>query len=79
MASPPRERDAALIANGLKLMLVAGAIVVIAVVVAISMEGTPAGIAVAVAALASVPLMAGVGMWVTGVVSRRSRAGKPFA
>jgi hypothetical protein len=60
-------------------MLIGAVLVAVGLAVAIPMEGTPAGIGVAISALGAVPLMAGLGMWLAGVVERRSRAGKPFA
>jgi hypothetical protein len=75
----PRERDAAMIANGLRLMLVGAVLIVVGLVLAVALDRTPAGIGVAIALLGSVPAVGGLGLWLSGLVSRRSRAGKPFA
>jgi hypothetical protein len=79
MASPPRERDAALIANGTRLLVIGLIAIVIGVVLALALDRTPAGIGLAIAGLGCVPFFGGLGMLVSGIVSRRSRAGKPFA
>jgi hypothetical protein len=79
MASPPRERDAALSSNGLRLIAVGAVMIVIGLALAIPFDRTPGGIGVAIAALGAVPFFAGLGMWLSALVSRRARSGKPFA
>jgi hypothetical protein len=79
MASPPRERDAALSANGLRLIAVGAVMIVIGLALALALDKTPAGIGLAIAGLGAVPFFGGVGMWLSALVSRRARAGKPFA
>ena len=51
----------------------------IGIVLLLALDGTAAGIGIALASLATVPTLAGLGMWLSGFVSRRARAGKPFA
>lgn len=79
MASPPRQRDAAMVANGVKLMLLGGILIAIGLLITIPLEGTPAGIGLAIAGLGSVPAAGGLGLWLAGLISRRARSGKPFA
>jgi hypothetical protein len=79
MASPPPARDAALIANGARLLLVGAVLAAIGIALMIPLEGTAAGIGVALASLGVVPTLAGVGMLLSGLVSRRARSGRPFA
>jgi hypothetical protein len=79
MATPPRERDAAMIANGVRLIAVGLVLIVIGVALAIALDRTPAGIGVAIAALGAVPFFGGLGLALSGFASRRARAGKPYA
>jgi hypothetical protein len=79
MASPPRERETAMIANGSRLLLIGGIVAAIGIVLMLLLDGYPAGIGVTLASLATVPTLAGLGLFVSGHVSRRARAGKPFA
>jgi hypothetical protein len=79
MASPPRERDAAMVANGVRLLVVGLIMIAAGVALALALDRTPAGIGMAIAGLGCVPAAAGVGLLLSGLVSRRSRAGKPFA
>ena len=75
----PAERDANMLATGSKLLLLGGVLAAIGIVLMIVFDGTAAGIGVAIASLACVPTLAGLGLWLSGFVSRRARAGKPFA
>jgi hypothetical protein len=79
MATPPRERDAALMANGGRLLAVGAVLIVIGLALAIALDRTPAGIGVAIAALGSVPAVGGLGMLLSGLASKRARADKPYA
>ena len=79
MATPGPERDKALMANGSKLLLIGGVLFAVGLVLMLALDGTAAGIGVALASLAVVPTLAGVGMAGSSLVSRRARAGKPFA
>lgn len=79
MASAPRQRDAAMLSNGTKLLLIGAVMAVVGLALSVPLDGTASGIGVAIAALGSVPLAAGLGLLVAGLVSRRARSGKPFA
>jgi hypothetical protein len=79
MASAPRDRDAAMIANGTKLLVLGLVLIVVGLAITIPLEGTPAGIGLAVAGLGCVPFLGGLGLLLSGLVARRARAGKPFA
>jgi hypothetical protein len=77
--TPPPQRDRKLLALGIRLLLLAAVLLVIGIAIVIPTEGTAAGIGVALMSLASVPGVAGIALVGTSVVSRWSRAGKPFA
>jgi hypothetical protein len=79
MATPPGERDAALIANGARLLLVGAVLAAIGIALMLALDGTAAGIGVAFASLGVVPTLAGLGLCVSGLISRRARSGRPFA
>ena len=79
MASPPRERDAAQLANGAKLMLIGVVMAAIGFALLLFTNGTADGIGMAIAFLGSVPFFGGLGLGLAGFISRRSREGKPFA
>jgi hypothetical protein len=79
MGSPPRDRDAGLIRNGTRLLVVGLVMIVVGLALTIPLESTPAGIGLAIASLGSVPFVGGLGLLLSGLVARRSRAGKPFA
>ena len=66
-------------ASGAKLLAIGAVLIVIGFVIAIPLEGTPAGIGWAVIGLGSVPALAGIALMASSFVSRWSRAGKPFA
>jgi uncharacterized membrane protein HdeD (DUF308 family) len=76
-AVPPPERDRKLSATGTWLLIVG--LVIVALAVVLLLAGTSAGIAAAIGFLGALPLIAGLVLIVSSVVSRRSRAGKPFA
>jgi hypothetical protein len=79
MATPPAQRDKDLMRNGSRLLLLGLVLAIIGMALAIPLDGLAAGIGVAIAAFACIPTVAGVGLFFSGVVSRRARAGKPFA
>jgi hypothetical protein len=68
-----------MITNGARLLLLGGILAAIGIALMIPLEGTASGIGIAIASLATVPTVAGLGLWLSGIVARRSRAGKPFA
>jgi hypothetical protein len=76
--TPPAERDDKMVANGLRLLLLGGILAVPGIILMVLLDNTAAGIGIAIASLATVPT-AGLALWISGLVSRRSRAGKPFA
>ena len=77
--TPGPERDAKMLQTGSRLLLLGGVLAAIGIVLMLALDGTAAGIGIAIASLACVPTLAGLGMWLSGFVSRRARAGKPFA
>jgi hypothetical protein len=79
MATPPPQRDRDLLATGSKLLLLGGVLFAIGLVLMLVFDGYGAGIGVAFASLSCVPTLAGLGATGSALVSRRSRAGKPFA
>lgn len=79
MASPPRDRETGLVSNGTRLLVVGLVMIVVGLAITIPLESTPAGIGLAIASLGSVPFFGGLAMLLSGLVARRSRAGKPFA
>ena len=79
MATPGPERDRRLLANGAKLLALGAAMAVVGLVLVLLLSGYGNGIGVAIASLGCVPLFAGLGMILSAIVSRRARAGKPFA
>ena len=78
MAPPPeRDRDQLMRANGWRLLLIGGIGALIGLIVMLLTPGRGAG--VAIAALATVPTLAGIGLLVSSWVARRAGQGKPFA
>ena len=77
--TPPDRRDEKMVANGSRLLLLGGLLALPGIILMIALDGTAAGIGIAIASLATVPTLAGLALWLSGMVSRRSRAGKPFA
>jgi uncharacterized membrane protein YccF (DUF307 family) len=78
-AVPPAERDKSMMRNGGKLLLLGVVLIVIGLALAIPLEHTAAGIGVAIVVIGCIPAVAGLALLGSGYVSRRSRAGKPFA
>jgi hypothetical protein len=79
MAIEPAERDQAMQRNGSRLLLLGLVLAVVGLALAIPLDGTAAGIGIALASLGVVPTLAGVALVGSAIVSRRSRAGRPFA
>lgn len=79
MAVPEPERDRRLWTNGSRLLLIGGVLAAIGVALMALLDGYGDGIGVALASLACVPTLAGVALLLSAAVSRRSRAGRPFA
>jgi hypothetical protein len=79
MATPPPRRDRDMLATGSKLLLIGGVLFAIGLVLMLVFDSYAAGIGVAFASLACVPTLAGLGLAGSALVSKRARAGKPFA
>jgi hypothetical protein len=79
MATPPQERDRTMMRTGTRLLALGVVLAAAGIALIVPLEGTASGIGVALASLASVPIVAGLGLLLTALVSRRSRAGKPWA
>jgi hypothetical protein len=79
MATPPEERDKTMMRNGVRLLVLGLVLIVVGIAVAIPLSGTAAGIGWAIAGLGCVPGMAGLALCGSAIISRRSRAGRPFA
>jgi hypothetical protein len=77
--TPPAQRDDKMVENGSRLLLLGGILAAVGIVLMVLLDGTAAGIGIAIASLATVPTLGGFGLWISGMVSRRARAGKPFA
>jgi hypothetical protein len=65
--------------TGSRLLLLGFVLAVIGMALAIPLDGTAAGIGVAIAVIACLPTVAGLALVGSALVSRRSRAGRPFA
>jgi hypothetical protein len=68
-------------ANGARLLLIGGVLFAIGLIITLigGDENMPAYIGVTFMTLAAPPTIAGVGLWLAGMVSGRSAKGKPFA
>jgi hypothetical protein len=77
--TPPPERDRKLLSNGWRWLIPAAVLAIIGLALVIPLKGTAAGIGVAVLAFAAIFAVVGVVLIGSAIVSRRSRAGKPFA
>jgi hypothetical protein len=77
--TPPPERDRRMLSNGWRWLIPAAVLAVIGLILVIPLEGTAAGIGVVVLVFAAIPAVVGITLIGSSIVSRRSRAGKPFA
>ena len=77
--TPPPERDRKMLSNGWRWLIPAAVLAIIGIALVIPLKGTAAGIGVAVLAFAAILAIVGVVLIGSAIVSRRSRAGKPFA
>jgi hypothetical protein len=77
--TPPPERDRKMLSNGSRWLIPAAVLGVIGVVLVIALEGTAQGIGWTLLAFAAILAVVGVTLIGSAVISRRSRAGKPFA
>ena len=74
-----REPEPQLSSNGRRLLLIGALMIVAGLALAVALDDKASGIGLAVTGLGAVPFFAGLGMWLSAVVSRRARSGKPFA
>jgi peptidoglycan/LPS O-acetylase OafA/YrhL len=66
--------------SGTRLILLGAVLFAIGLVIVVLVDGgTPEGIGVAFMSLAAVPVLAGLALTGSALISRRSRKGKPFA
>ena len=68
-----------MLTTGARLLLLGGILAAIGLVLVLLFEGTANGIGLVFLSLASVPTVAGAAVMGSAFVSRRARAGKPFA
>jgi hypothetical protein len=79
MASTPTGRDRAMVANGTRLLIAGAVMIAIGIALVLLLDGLGDGVGVAIASLGAVPALGGLGLLLSGLFERRSRAGKPFA
>jgi len=77
--TPPPERDRKLLANGWRWLVPAVVLAIAGLALVIPLEGTAAGIGVALLAFAAIFAVVGIVLIGSAIISRRSAAGKPFA
>jgi hypothetical protein len=65
--------------NGGRFIAIGAPLLVIGVVLALVLEGTPRGIGLAIAALGSLPVVVGIVLLLTAGMEQRSRKDKPYA
>ena len=66
--------------SGTRLILLGAVLFAIGLVIVLLVDGgTPEGVGVAFMSLAAVPVLAGLALTGSALISRRSRKGKPFA
>jgi multidrug efflux pump subunit AcrB len=65
--------------SGGRLVAIGAPLVVIGVVLALLLDGTPLGIGVAIAVLGAIPVVVGVALLLSAGVEQRARKHKPFA
>ena len=68
-----------MLATASRLLLLGGILAAIGLLLVLLFEGTANGIGLAFLSLACVPTVAGVAVGGSALISRRARAGKPFA
>lgn len=79
MGTPPAQRDTNMVRLGSRLLGAGVVLIIIGLAITLPLDGTAAGIGWAVVALGCIPAAVGLGLLLSALVSRRSRAGKPFA
>lgn len=77
MSGPRSDRDQLMRANGLRLLLAGGVIAAIGFIVMLLAPGRGAGVAIAWVAI--VPTLGGIGLLLASWVARRAGQDKPFA
>ena len=68
-----------MLTTGARLLLVGGILAAIGLVLVLLFDGTANGIGLVFFGFASLPTVAGIAVMGSAFVSRRARAGKPFA
>ena len=68
-----------MLTNAARLLLVGGILAAIGLVLVLLFEGTANGIGLVFFAFACLPTVAGLAIGGSALISRRARAGKPFA
>jgi len=76
MASPQERKFAG---SGGRLIALGAPLVVIGVVLALLLDGTPLGIGVALAVLGAIPVVVGIALLLSAGVEQHARKGRPFA
>jgi hypothetical protein len=76
MATPQRDPDRKMTGSGGRFLLIGAPIVIVGILLWVLWRP---GIGAAVTVLGCIPLVVGVTLLASSAVSRRSRAGKPFA
>lgn len=68
-----------MLTTGSRLLLLGGILAAVGLVLVLLFEGTANGIGLVFLSIGSLPTVAGIAMMGSAFVSRRARAGKPFA
>jgi hypothetical protein len=74
----PRE-ERKLAGSGGRLVAIGAPLVVIGLVLAFLLDGTPLGIGVAIAVLGAIPVVVGIALLLSAGVERHARKDRPFA
>ncbi len=68
-----------MLSNGWRWLIPAAVLAIIGLILVIPLKGTAAGIGVVLLVFAAIPAVVGITLIGSSIVSRRSRAGEPFA
>ncbi|HEY0362621.1 MAG TPA: hypothetical protein VGC83_10100 [Solirubrobacteraceae bacterium] len=72
-------KERRLAGSGSRFIAIGAPLVVIGIVMALLLDGTPVGIGAAIAVLGALPIVVGVGLLLSAGVEERARRDKPFA
>jgi multidrug efflux pump subunit AcrB len=75
----PARTQRRLAGSGSRFIAIGAPFLVIGVVMALLLDGTPVGIGAAIALLGAIPIIVGVGLLLSAGVEERARRDKPFA